>query len=126
MVACISKIRVLNAYRPYHRLLTALNYENFPHSCWHHNLRGAFRALCTTLLISSLPLILLILGVWNFIEKQSGLKHIVVSMPLIFTFVLLVVTIAAMAINNRTISETITNLEKIINQRKLSLLFEIY
>lgn len=114
------KIEILNSCRPYLRLLKAYNSENFAHNNWRGNAHSAFCFILTTIMILLTP-ILLILSVWHLMEKELDLKTIVVMTPICVTLVHLGVIFIALVANNRTIIETIDQIQKIINQRKFSI-----
>lgn len=114
MEQCTNKIIiVLNSYRPYHRLLKALNIENFRHIHWCDISVAILSTLST-----SLPLFVVVLGFWHLIENESDLKKFVVSLPILISLVQMEVAIIAMIANNRTTSQTIEQVQKVTNQRR--------
>lgn len=122
MVLRASKICVLNSYRIFHHLLTALNSENFQHSYWGHNIRSIFHAISSTLLISLLQLILTILVFWYLVENESDFKSVMVSLPLLLSSVQMQVAFVSLIISNRNISKAIDQVQKVVNQRRFSTL----
>lgn len=108
------EINALKACRPYLRLLQAYNSENFSHNNQREN-HSAFYLLFTTIMVLLMPS-LLILSAWHLMETESDMKTIVVTTPLCVTLVHATVISIALIVNNRTITETIGRIQKIINQ----------
>lgn len=112
------KICIFKEFRPFLRLLTAYNRNNFRHQNPRRNMHSVFYALFTTLLIPLLPL-LIILGFWYLFENGSDSRKIIVGFPVIISIVLTALTFIALVVKNRRISETINEMQKMVNQRKL-------
>lgn len=113
---------VLNAFRPYLRLLKAYNKENFHHCTnWRHAIHRVLDAICLTLLILAIPIVVT-LGVWYLAENCADWKKAVTLLPLLFSLLQLTLTFAAMIIKNQTISKTVDQVQIVVNQRK----FKIY
>lgn len=111
------KICVLNAFRPYHRLLKAINKENFHRIHWVQNIHSIFIA-ASTVLSAILPFIFVALGLWYLIENEADLNNTVVSLPILISLMQMDVAIIAMITNNRIISDTIEQIQKVTNQRR--------
>lgn len=113
-----NKICVLNAFGPFLRLLKAYNFENC-HYCdsWRQTVRGILDALCLTSMIPQVP-ILVILGLWYLVENSADLKKIVASLPMLFSLLQMSLTFTAMIIKNRTISDTIDQVQSVVDERE--------
>lgn len=113
------EINILNACRPYLRLLQAYNSENFCHNNWRDILHSAFYVFSITITILLIPL-LFILSVWHLIEKGSDMKTSVVITPLCVTLVHTGVTSITLIVNNRAITKILSQIQKIVDQSKFS------
>lgn len=107
--------RILNACQPFLRILQAYNLEIFRQNNWRSSI---FYAILTSVLVQALPM-LMILALWYLIEVKADLKHFAASLPLILTLLQVEMTFIAMIINNRAITKTIDQVQKVINQRKI-------
>lgn len=113
------KIHVLYHFRPYRNLLKPNYYENVKHCNWRCVLRSIFGIFFhATALYLSLPTMIL-LGIWYLIESEADLKNIVVSLPLLISLLEIYMTFIAMTLKNHTISETLNQLQEVVDRRKL-------
>lgn len=110
------KTTILNACQPYLCILQAYNIENFRQNNWRN---CVFNALLTSMMVLLLPT-LIILGIWYLIEAEADLKHVAAALPIMLTLLQVEITFIAMIINNRVITKTIDQAQKVINQRKFS------
>lgn len=119
-----NQIFILNAARQYLRLIKAFNSDNFSRLNWRQNIQSILYALSTTMLVSLLPLNV-ILGSWYLVESDFNVDKVVVSLPLLFSLLLVEIAYLALIINNRDVSKTIDQIQQVINKRKASsFLFE--
>lgn len=115
------KTAILNACQPYLRILQAYNSDNFRKNNWRSSV---FYVLLASMLVVLLPM-LAISAIWHLIEVEADLKHVAASLPLILTLLQVEMTFIAMIINNRAIAETFEQVQKVINQRKISIIITI-
>lgn len=108
------KIRVLNEFRPYFRLLKTYNRENFGQRDWRSSYIYAF---ITTLLVLSESLFILS-GIWYLIENVGDLQKLVVSLPLVITLSQMDLTFITLITKNQMITEAIKRLQQAVDQRK--------
>lgn len=111
------EIRVLNAFRPYFRLMTAYNSEHFRSTHLRHIRRSIFYAIFSTTMIVTL-IILSVFIAWYLGENEAKLKRFVVSLPMIFTLMQMVLTFIGMMLTNHTTSETINQIQRVVDQRE--------
>lgn len=111
------RIRILEEFRPFLRLLRAYNRKKL----FCNKIHSVFYAIFTTLLIPLLPIVI-ILSFWYLFENGGDLRKIVVGLPVILSLALSAITFIALIIKNQLISETINEVQKAINQRKLFIL----
>lgn len=119
MAPQFSGFSILNAFRPYLCLLNACNHRNRTrdNNNWRCTLRSIFETACLALIILLL-FVMIILCFWYLLEINIGLKEAVVSTPILLTFVQMEIAFIAMVINNWTISKTIDEVQKVVNESK--------
>lgn len=116
----LRKVHVLNEFGPYLRLIQAYNIKNFHFSfanwrCILHSVSYAFGA---TVIHISLP-IYFISAIWYLIESGADLRKFVAGFPILISLLQMEVTCVALMMKNRTVNETINQLQRVIDQRKL-------
>lgn len=112
-----TEINVLCEFKRYLPLLTAYNSENSGQSNRNTIKRSIFYAFCGTLI----PLFIALfatLATWYLIEKDANLKEFVASLPLTMGLVNNVITSIALMIRSRDISESIAQMNSVVNQRE--------
>lgn len=112
------KIEIFVKFRPYLHLLRAYNPENCHHNNWRCNLHSISLAFGATLFIYAI-LLVDILIVWLLLENDADAKAIVVSMPIVCSFLLASIAYVALLTENRVISETIERIQNLVDQREL-------
>lgn len=112
-------IHVLNAFRPYLRLLTAYKRANINDSNWRCFSRSFYNVFHTTLMIVVVPLPIL-LSIWYLMENDSDLMKLVTAVPLLVSMLQMVITFIAMIAKNHIIIEVIDRLQLAVNQRKIA------
>lgn len=117
-------MRVLSEFRPFLRFLEAYNSNISPKNDWRHILHSVIYTFLTTV-ISLLIVVYFVLTVWYLIETNANLKMFAVAVPMMATFVQIELTFIAMIIKNRTITDTINQLQRVIDQRKLFVRFPL-
>lgn len=102
---------------PLHHLFAKCNFD--PFCFWKHrcDVRECFHALCVAVVCLFLPNFGM-LTIWNLIESDINLKIIIVTVPIVLTVLQLEITLITMMAKNRTIMETIHQLQNVINRRK--------
>lgn len=112
-----TKIHVFNEFQPYIRLLTAYNRENLHFHNWHSSISSVFNVFCTTMVLLLMPLLEIML-IWLLIDNGADLKVIVAALPIVFGVLQLELTFIALIINNRIITQTIRQIQMVIDQSK--------
>lgn len=115
------KIRVLNSFRPYLRLLNAFKLDNFYQCDWFSIRQSIYYAIYTSLLLILIPAAI-VLGAWYWIENRGDLRKSIVVFPLLISMVQVVLSFVALIRRNSVINETIYRIQNIINQRKYLIL----
>lgn len=113
----LARIYVLCEFKRYLPLLAACNSENFDQSNRASIKRSIFYAFCATLIPLFIS-IFAILAVWYLIENDADLKKFVASLPLTMGLVNNVITSIAFMIKSHSISETIMQMDRVVNQRE--------
>lgn len=116
--ATAKEIQVLEKFKPYIWCIQVYNSENFRHKDSRRIVQSVFSAIfmCSANLWM-LPII--ILGTWYLIETNAELEMIIVSFPLMLTTSQNILILIALTAKNRTVSKTIEQLHRVVNQRKL-------
>lgn len=109
--------RVLKQFRLYLRFLKGYNFDNFQHKNWHKIVNSVCYALGTTMIILLIPAYG-ILAFWSVLERGADLKKMVVTIPLLCTGLQFESTYIALMMRNHIISQTIDQLQTIIDRRK--------
>lgn len=112
-----NKIHVLNAFKPFLRVLKAYNRANFQHHDWHYIRRSVFCALCASLAIVCIP-IYIVMAIWYWIEFGFELKQSIATVPLVFSFLYVEVACIALVYKSHQISVTIQRLQILIDRRE--------
>lgn len=116
-----SKIRVLNNFRPYLRLLNAFKFDNFHQSDWYSIRQSIYYAIYAALLLILIP-VAIVLGAWYLIENLGDLRKIIVVFPLLISMVQVVLSFVALIRRNILINETIYRIQHMTNRRKYLIL----
>lgn len=111
------EIRVLNAFRPFLRLLTAFNRNHFRHNNWRSIVRSVFYAFGAMVAVIANSAWIVLLA-WYLFETEAELKKFVVAIPMLVTLLQIKLTFIALMMEHRTITETIDQLHRVINQSK--------
>lgn len=108
-------IRVMAKLKPYIRVLTVYNSNNFrrENKNWRRILISAGAALGTTLMIVIL-IVYSVSCVCYFIEHKDNLETMVVAFPIIFGTFQFAVTFITMVVMNKTIEDTANRLQTVI------------
>lgn len=110
-----SKIRVLSEYNPYLRLLSAYNpINNSDQRDRHYFVRNAFGATMNIFFLFTFSLSIS----WHAFANGIDLKKFVVALPLVMSIVRMAVTFIALMLKNSIISETIDQLQRVVDQRE--------
>lgn len=112
-----AQIHVLKELRLYLRFLKGYNFENFQHKNWHQIAHSACYAFGTTMIILFIPANG-ILAFWSVLERGADLKKMVVTIPLLCTWLQFESTYISLMMGNNTISRTIDQLQAIIDRRE--------
>lgn len=112
-----SKIRVFDAFVPFLRLLTAYNRDNFIGGNWRSNLRSVLWTFGVTVIMSMLFTCIVLIA-WYLLENKVNLIKFSVAIPILATASQLELTFFAMLLKNHTITETIDQLQKVVDQRE--------
>lgn len=116
------RIRVLNAFSPFLRLLEAYNWENFHQRSFRQILRSVGYFFSTTVIILLIPAYGAF-SFWNTMDNGADLTKIVIALPLLFTGLQFETTYVALILKNRAITKTIRNLQRVIDRREFNSLF---
>lgn len=119
------KTRALEHFRPYLRLLEAYNSEHFHHRDWRSLLCRISYALCATAMVLLLP-IYVSLAIWHLIETSVDLKTFVAQIPIQYSLLQMTVILTTLVAKNRTIAETLTKLQHLIDQREFARQIYVY
>lgn len=116
------RITILAKFLPYLRLIRAFNPENFHFdgsfsNAWRHLLRDVFRAFCASLATLSISVEIMLM-IWNILENDAGVKVLAISVPLLMSFVQVLVTFVALMCENRNITEAIARIQGLVSQRE--------
>lgn len=110
-----SEIRVLNAFVPFLRLLTAFNCNHFRHKNWRSIVRSVFDAFGATVTVTA-NFAWIILITWYLFETEAELKKFVVAIPMLVTLLQIELTFIALMMKHHTITETVDQLHRMINR----------
>lgn len=111
------RIRVLNQFRPYLRLLQAFNIENYRHHDWHSTRRSICYGCCA-FLIGTFTLTLVFFSFWFVIDNDCDFGKLVVVLPLQISVTQMELTFFSLVKNNRIIDETIERLRLVVGKRE--------
>lgn len=116
-----TNIRVLNDFRSFFlRLLTAYNAEHFQNNRdWRRTLHSAKYAFYTAA-IFILPAFGVWFCFWYLIGIYTDLEKTIESLPTTLGAIHMELTLITMIRKNRMVVETINQVQKIVNQRKLN------
>lgn len=111
------EIHVLQEFKPLLRILQAFNSEHFDR---HRNNRSnVLQTVCYPLgafLGLFLVLTTILLGIWHLIDSADDFRKVVVGIPLILTIINEFIGGVSMLIENRTISDCIEHLQRIVDK----------
>lgn len=110
------KVHVLNDFKPYLPILQAYNRDQFRQHDLRSIFRSVFHALCASIIILCIPIIA-VLYAWYEIENGFELKHVAAAVPMVLSVVHMQVTFISLVWENRQISETIQQLQTMVNGR---------
>lgn len=110
------RIRVLRAFSACHRILRAFHRDNFQSSDRRDILRSTFHALCAALIIV-LVSIYFVLAAWYLVDNATDLRIIVVILPIVISLLYIDLTFIAMVVQNRSVTETINRLQRVVDRR---------
>lgn len=109
---------VLKEFRRLSWIITVYNREKFRNTngseFWRNIGAAFFLTLCLVMLF-----LVLVTGVWYCFDCEFDIKESSMAAPIAISVVQMLAMYAAVAINNRTISRMILDLQKIIERRKL-------
>lgn len=121
-----NKIYVLSNVKQLSALFKVYNRHNFKHHNKLRNTKNICIAFGVTILITSIP-ITCSLAIWPLLEfDHSTMLKIVSNSPTLFSMMYILIEFITLAVKNRTISETIVQLQIVVDQRKFFCLLEIW
>lgn len=112
-----AKIQVLVKYRPFARILSVYNAENFRNPNKSIVLSNIGQAIGFTVLVISLSLIM-VSGYWFCVDNKFNVQDISLAVPIIFCAFQMVLTYVSLMLENRIVSRTMDNLQLIIEERE--------
>lgn len=113
----MKKSSVLRAVRPFTRLITVYNPENFPIRRSRTLLCNGFRAFGIFFLFSS-TLVAACLNCWFSLGKEFSITHKAQQMVIVICMMQQFLTYISLAIWNRRIIDAIDRLQAIVDKRK--------
>lgn len=119
-----TKIRILNKFKPFHRILKAYNCNNFHFHNWRSIFRSIFHAFCVAIIFMILP-IWIVLIVWHLIENSDDFKVIVAGLPIVITIAQADLAFIALIVENGTIVEIMNRIQEVIDRRKSNIFIDI-
>lgn len=110
------RMKVFKELKPYLRLITAFNHDNFHRCYWQctQNVKSACCALCAILIIVAIP-IPVILGIWKMFEINDLIKNIA-TIPLLATLLEMDLAFIALIFKSRIVIDMIDRLQKVIDK----------
>lgn len=108
-------VYVFSALKPFLRLITAFNRDNFLQKHGQNYLRGVFNAILAAL--THLVLILfLLLMVWPLIKNGADLKELMVLLPMVISLFQVHSSLIGFTMANRDVTDTIKFLQHIVDR----------
>lgn len=111
------EFRVLDKLSSYLRLLNAYNRDNFRDSNWRSILQsGLYTFGATMIIIANFSWIVLV--AWYLFETHAEWRTCVIAVPIMVTILQLELIFDAMMVKNHTITETIDQVQRLVDRRK--------
>lgn len=113
------KIQVLSAFRPYLCILRSYNVEHFHHEPVSFRIEHFRRTLFVSLVLLSASL-LVFLSIWHLVENiWKGIGEFATLLAVMLTMIQLFITGIIIMRKSKKISETIDNLQRNVDERKI-------
>lgn len=109
---------VLDAFRPYLRILQTYNAENFCKKPASPKIGHVKQALFVSLAMVAATLVAF-LSIWHLAESIRGLDEFATSLAVVLTLIQLIITCVIFMHKSQQISGTIADVQRIVNERKL-------
>lgn len=111
------EIRVLEKFGPCLRILTAFNLDHFRHNDPQYIRHSIFYLCVSIIILVALPTWIVVIS-WYLIENDFEWILCVVAVPIVVSILQLDATFIAMMFMNHTVTETIAQLQRAIDQRE--------
>lgn len=113
------KIHIFSEFKPFLRVITAFNSENFHDRYWRGNLHNITYAFVSAF-INLLLFIVNSLAIWYLIEIGDNFKKLFVASPSAMGLLQMQITSITMILKNRKIHATFERLQQLVDHRKFA------